>query len=157
MISSYDYSSDSYFFLFFKLTATGFWAALGAGFFTTSYSLLSDSSFAGFKGFFATTAFFGFTYSSSELGSLALIGFFALGLSTEPFLAAGAGVSSSTEAFDPFLGALTTFFFSWTGVSSSLYYFWGAGFWAGLPLDWAWTIGAFCFFLLANSGSGLLY
>jgi hypothetical protein len=83
-----------------------------------------------------------------------------LTLSADPFLApflAGTGVYSSTDALDPFLGALTTFFFYWTGVSSSLYSFWGADFLIGFVFDSAAVLVLFCFFLLANSGSGLLY
>ena len=112
MISSED-SSDS---TFFFNAATGF---LATG--LTGFSLLSsEDSLACFL--VATTGlvtFFGLTsYSSSELGSLAFTGFLVLGFSTDAFL--GAGASSSTEALDPFLGALTTFFLDWAGVSSSL-------------------------------------
>lgn len=140
--------------------------AFTAGFAGFSLLYSEDDSLAAFPPFLACVAttfapFLGFYSSySSELGYLALTGFFVLTLSADPFLVpflAGTGVYSSTDALDPFLGALTTFFFYWAGVSSSLYSFWGADFLIGFVFVSAAVLVLFCFFLLANSGSGLLY
>lgn len=123
--ASSEESSDEVYFFFTGCLATALAAPLGGA--TISSEDSSDEAYcflffgAGFAtGFAAPLGGTLTSYSEEDSSLLAMTGFLAAGLSTEPFLTEGLGAdaSSSTDALDPFLGALAGFF--WIGVSSSL-------------------------------------